>query len=88
MFKAPPLFSIIIPELGFTDENIGWVMSMFSIIGLVMAFPAGAILAKLGIKKSLIITAASLAIGSAMGGKKAGNAAEAVLQSRDSEEKR
>ena len=28
------------------------------------------------------------AIGSAMGGKKAGNAAEAVLQSRDSEEKR
>lgn len=67
MFKAPPLFSIIIPELGFTDENIGWVMSMFSIIGVVLAFPAGAILAKLGIKKSLIITAASLAIGSAMG---------------------
>ena len=38
MFKAPPLFSIIIPELGFTDENIGWVMSMFSIIGVVLAF--------------------------------------------------
>lgn len=67
MFKAPPLFSVIIPELGFTDENIGWVMSMFSIIGVVLAFPAGAILTKLGIKKSLIITAASLAIGSAIG---------------------
>ncbi|MEG0301793.1 MFS transporter [Gordonibacter sp.] len=67
MFKAPPLFSVIIPELGFTDENVGWVMSMFGIIGVVLAFPAGAILNKLGIKKSLIITAASLAIGSALG---------------------
>lgn len=67
MFKAPPLFPLIIPELGFTDENIGWVMSMFSIIGVVLAFPAGAILGKLGVKKSLIITAASLAIGSAIG---------------------
>lgn len=67
MFKAPPLFPVIIPELGFTGENIGWVMSMFGIIGVVLAFPAGAILAKLGIKKSLLITAASLAIGSALG---------------------
>lgn len=67
MFKAPTLFPVIIPELGFTDENIGWVMSMFSIIGVVLAFPAGAILGKIGIKKSLIITAASLAIGSALG---------------------
>lgn len=67
MFKAPPLFPVIIPELGFTDENVGWVMSMFAIIGAVLAFPAGAILGKLGIKKSLIITAASLAIGSALG---------------------
>lgn len=67
MFKASPLFPVIIPELGFTDESIGWVMSMFSIVGVVLAFPAGAILAKLGIKKSLLITAVSLAIGSALG---------------------
>jgi predicted MFS family arabinose efflux permease len=67
MFKAPPLFPSLIPELGFTDATIGWVMSMFSMIGVVLAFPAGAILNKLGIKKSLIITGASLVIGSAIG---------------------
>ncbi|MEG1493668.1 MAG: MFS transporter [Gordonibacter sp.] len=68
MFKAPPLFPAIIPDLGFTDATIGWVMSMFSIIGVILAFPAGAILQKIGIKTSLIITAASLAIGSTIGG--------------------
>ncbi len=67
MFKAPPLFMAIMPELGFTEDTIGWVMSMFSIIGVVLAFPAGAILKKLGVRTSLLITAASLVVGSALG---------------------
>lgn len=67
MFKAPPLFSAIIPELGFTDETIGWVMSMFAMIGIVLAFPASAILNKLGTKKSLILTGASFLLGSLLG---------------------
>lgn len=67
MFKAPPLFVALMPELGFTENNIGWVMSMFSIIGVILAFPAGGILKKLGIKTCLLITAASVAIGSAVG---------------------
>lgn len=67
MFKAPAIFSTLIPDLGFTDSTIGWVMSMFAMIGLVLAFPAGGILAKLGIRTSLIITALSLTIGSVLG---------------------
>ncbi len=68
MFKAPTMFTTeFISELGFTDTNIGWVMSMFTLIGVVLAFPAGGILAKLGTKKSLLVTAASLIIGAAGG---------------------
>ncbi len=68
MFKAPPLFSTeFMTDLGFSDSNIGWVMSMFAMIGVVLAFPAGGILQKLGPKKSLIITAASLVIGAGLG---------------------
>lgn len=68
MFKAPTMFTTeFTSELGFTDTNIGWVMSMFTLIGAVLAFPAGGILAKLGTKKSLMATAASLVIGAAGG---------------------
>lgn len=67
-FKAPVLFATeFTSELGFTDANIGWVMSVFSLIGVVLAFPAGGILAKLGAKKSLMITAIALAIGAGAG---------------------
>ena len=67
-FKASVLFSTeFTTDLGFTDASIGWVMSIFSLIGVVLAFPAGGILAKLGAKKSLIITAAALAVGAGAG---------------------
>lgn len=75
MFKAPTMFTTeFTAELGFTEANIGWVMSMFTLIGAVLAFPAGGIFAKLGAKKSLVITAVSLIIG-AVGGALATNAA-------------
>ncbi len=68
MFKAPTMFTTeFTAELGFTESNIGWVMSMFTLIGAVLAFPAGGILAKLGAKTSLIITAVSLIVGAAGG---------------------
>lgn len=68
MFKAPTMFTTeFVTELGFTESNIGWVMSMFTLIGAVLAFPAGGIFAKLGAKKSLVITAVSLIVGAAGG---------------------
>lgn len=68
MFKAPPLFATeFTSELGFTDATLGWVMSMFAMISVLLAFPAGGILNKLGPKKSLMITAASLVVGAALG---------------------
>lgn len=67
MFKAPPLFTALMPELGFTEDTIGWVMSMFAMISVVLAFPAGGIMKKLGIRNSLLITAASVVIGAGIG---------------------
>lgn len=80
MFKAPPLFVALMPQLGFTEDSIGWVMSMFSIIGVILAFPAGGILKKLGIKTSLLITAASVAIGAGLGA--VATSAEMLLATR------
>jgi predicted MFS family arabinose efflux permease len=68
MFKAPPMFSTnFTTDLGFDNVSIGWVMSMFAVIGVIIAFPAGGILAKLGSRVCLIITAASFVLGSGLG---------------------
>lgn len=67
MFKAPPLFPTLIQEVGFTESSIAWMMSMFAIIGVVLAFPAGGIFQRLGTKNSLLLAAGSLVIGSALG---------------------
>lgn len=67
MFKAPPLFPQLIQELGFTETTIAWMMSMFAVIGVILAFPAGAIFQKLGTKGSLLLSAGSIALGSIIG---------------------
>lgn len=67
MFKASPVFPLLMADMGFTDSNIGLMMSMYSVIGAVLAFPVGGILGKLGYKACLCIVAASLIIGGALG---------------------
>jgi predicted MFS family arabinose efflux permease len=67
MFKAPPLFTTLISTLGFSSSNIGWVTSMFSLISVVLAFPAGGILARIGVRKCLLIAAGGVVVGSALG---------------------
>jgi predicted MFS family arabinose efflux permease len=67
MFKAPTLFPVFIEELGFTPDNIGLMMSMFTVMGIVLAFPAGFITNKIGIKTTLIITMAAFVVGAVIG---------------------
>lgn len=67
MFKAPPVFPQLIVDLGFTEANIGWMTSMFAIIGAALAFPASALVNKLGYTKSLLLTLAAIIIGSLLG---------------------
>ena len=67
MFKASPLFPELMTDMGFTGSNIGLMMSMYTIIGIVLAFPAGGILTKSGFKWCLIIVCVSLIVGGALG---------------------
>lgn len=67
MFKFAPVASVLIEDMGFDDSNIGLMMSMFSIIGAILAFPVGGILQKLGFKKCLLIIAGSLVVGGSLG---------------------
>lgn len=67
MFKASPVFPQLMNDLGFTSSNIGLMMSMYTIIGIVLAFPAGGILGKIGFKWSLAIVCLSLIVGGVLG---------------------
>lgn len=67
MYKAPPLFNALISEVGFTPDNIGLMMSVFAILSIILAFPAGLIINKIGIKTSLLLCAFSMIIGSTLG---------------------
>lgn len=67
MFKAPTLFLVFQEQLGFTPDNIGLLMSMFTVMGVVLAFPAGWIINRIGIKASMLITAGAFVLGAAIG---------------------
>ncbi len=63
-FKVPPLASWLIPEYGIDAVTFGYLMSGLSIIGVILAFPAAFICRRFGLKKTMIISVAALALGS------------------------
>lgn len=68
MFKCAPLMPALLgSDLGFTPDTIGWMMSMFGIIGAILAFPAGLFINKFGLKVTLITSIACSAAGSILG---------------------
>lgn len=67
MFKASPVFPLLISDMGFDGSTIGLMMSMYSIIGAVLAFPVGGILGKIGFRRCLYVIAGSLIVGGALG---------------------
>jgi predicted MFS family arabinose efflux permease len=67
MMKAPPVFTTLIPALGFTDATVGWMVSSFALMGVILAFPVGGLLQKFGVKKLLLISGISTVLGSVLG---------------------
>jgi predicted MFS family arabinose efflux permease len=67
LFKLPPLMTII--QKAFTVDMVktGDLMSIFSIMGFVLAIPAGYILKRIGIKMTALIAVGAVTIGSALG---------------------
>ena len=65
--KVSPVLPILRETFGLSYGSAGWLISIFSIMGFVLALPAGFILQKIGIKITGLISVGSLMIGSALG---------------------
>ncbi len=67
-FKVPPIMPVLLERFNIDLAQAGLLMSLFAMIGLVLALPAGIILQRLGSKAAGLIALACLAGGSALGG--------------------
>lgn len=67
LFKLPPVMTIIQKAFNLSMSGSGDLMSIFSIMGFVLAIPAGYILRSIGIKMTGLISVASVTIGAALG---------------------
>jgi predicted MFS family arabinose efflux permease len=54
-------------DLGVSEADIGWMMSLFNFSGLILALPCGFICAKYGIKNTILVAIATVIVGSSMG---------------------
>jgi len=68
LFKLPPLMTTIQDAFSVDIVKAGKLMSVFSIMGFVLAFPAGYILKRFGIKVTALIAVGASVIGSVIGG--------------------
>ncbi len=67
LFKLPPVMTVIQTAFGVDNVKTGDLMSIFSIMGFVLAIPAGYILKRFGIKMTGLIAVGAVTIGSALG---------------------
>lgn len=67
LFKLPPVMTTIQKAFGMSMSDAGDLMSIFSIMGFVLAIPAGYILKRFGIKLTGLFAVGSVTIGSALG---------------------
>ena len=67
LFKVPPIMGTLIGTFGLSNSQAGLLMSIFSIMGFVLAIPAGYILMRFGIKMTGLIAVGAVIIGSSLG---------------------
>ncbi|HSW38609.1 MAG TPA: MFS transporter [Acidobacteriota bacterium] len=65
--KVPPVLTVLMDAFQMDYGRAGDLMSIFSILGFVLALPAGFILLKIGIKKTGLIAVGALLIGTVLG---------------------
>ncbi len=66
-YKVPPIMIDLMQALNLTISQGGWLMSIMSLLGLILAIPAGFIIIKLGCKWATVLTAAVTLLGSLIG---------------------
>ena len=67
MFKLPPVMTTIQEAFNMDSVASGDLMAIFSIMGFVLAIPAGFILKRFGIKLTALFAVAAVAIGTSLG---------------------
>jgi MFS family permease len=67
LFKLPPVMTLIQTAFNVDNVRTGDLMSIFSIMGFILAIPAGYILKRFGIKMTGLIAVGAVTIGSASG---------------------
>jgi len=67
LFKVPPMLTTLQPIFSLSQSAQGYLMSVFSIMGFILAIPAGFVLKKFGIKATVLCAVAALAIGAGLG---------------------
>ena len=67
MFKPATISVELIQSLSIATTSYGWIMSVFSIMGLILALPATGIVYRLGLRNSFVISLGTLLLGSVMG---------------------
>lgn len=75
MFKVPPIAPVLMGAFGFDVSTFGWLMTSFTVVSIIMAFPAAGIVNKFGIKKVLLVAIGFVIVGSLIGTFSGGNAA-------------
>ncbi len=67
MFKAPGLAPTIIGYFGINGSDFGWLMSIYTVMGIILAFPAAGIIAKIGDKMTIVISLGFTVLGCLVG---------------------
>ena len=58
MAKVTTLAPLLMEVFGITESGVGWVIAVFYILGVIIAFPAAAIVKKLGLRNVIILALA------------------------------
>lgn len=67
LYKVPPIIIQLSDSLNLSVSQAGWLMSIMTLFGLVLAIPAGLVLMKLGCKWATVLTAVINLLGSLIG---------------------
>lgn len=66
-FKVPPIMNQVGEAVGLSADRAPWLMSVFMLVCLIFAIPAGALVQKMQAKQALLLSVALVAAGSIFG---------------------
>ena len=66
-FKIVPILGQITETVGVSSADVSWLMSVFTVAGIILAIPAGGLISKFGPKKVVSIVVAAMICGNVIG---------------------